>query len=192
MVYAAKALATAAIDAAAKLGPLDHAAHIMLWEQRGIASAYVGDHEHASAAFDMLLALDPSHILSYRLSTKATFVFEDVRRDQRAEATRGEFAQLVAVDLRIVDLGRQTQGAAMLDRGSVDVQAQRAGGESRQEGSQAAAEIDRRPLDLPRLVGEIEPAHPAPEPAATVAGLQVLGVGLVEGVGRHDGVLRWR
>ncbi|HWU86181.1 MAG TPA: hypothetical protein VN253_02855 [Kofleriaceae bacterium] len=70
-----------ALDAAERDGgPRDHEANILLWQQRGIAAAYVDDDAAAAAAFDMLLALDPSHILSYRLSTKATFVFEDVRR----------------------------------------------------------------------------------------------------------------
>ncbi len=71
--------AKVALDAAAKAGPLDHAANVTLWEQRGIAAAYVDDEPSATAAFDMLLALDPAHILSYRLSPKATFVFEKVR-----------------------------------------------------------------------------------------------------------------
>jgi hypothetical protein len=73
--------AKAALDAAERDGgPRDHESNILLWQQRGIAAAYVDDDAAAAAAFDMLLALDPSHILSYRLSTKATFVFEDVRR----------------------------------------------------------------------------------------------------------------
>jgi len=73
--------ARTALDAAERDGgPRDHESNILLWQQRGIAAAYVDDDAAAAAAFDMLLALDPSHILSYRLSTKATFVFEDVRR----------------------------------------------------------------------------------------------------------------
>jgi hypothetical protein len=74
-------------DAAAKIAagkPLDHDANVTLWEQRGIAAAYVNDERSASAAFDMLLALDPGHFLSYTLSPKATFVFEKVRNEIRA------------------------------------------------------------------------------------------------------------
>jgi hypothetical protein len=75
--------AKTALDAAERGGPLDHDSNVALWEQRGIAAAYVDDEPGATAAFDMLLALDPSHILSYRLSPKATFVFEEVRKQMQ-------------------------------------------------------------------------------------------------------------
>jgi hypothetical protein len=74
-------VATAALDGAERGGPLDHDTNVTLWEQRGIAAAYVDDERTATAAFDMLLALDPSHFLSYTLSPKATFVFEKVRNE---------------------------------------------------------------------------------------------------------------
>ena len=60
-------------------GPLDHATHVSLWEQRGIAAGYLDDAALAQADFERLLALDPDHTLSYRLSTKATFPFESAR-----------------------------------------------------------------------------------------------------------------
>lgn len=71
--------AKVALDAVDQAGPLDHATHVTLWEQRGIAAAYVDDEASATSAFEMLLALDPGHFLSYTLSPKATFVFEKVR-----------------------------------------------------------------------------------------------------------------
>jgi hypothetical protein len=74
------------LDAADRGGPLDHDANVTLWEQRGIAAAYLDDEGAATSAFDMLLALDPGHFLSYTLSPKATFVFERVRN---ASAARG-------------------------------------------------------------------------------------------------------
>jgi hypothetical protein len=83
-----------ALDAAATAGPLDHQANVTLWEQRGIAAAYVDDEAGASAAFDMLLALDPAHILSYRLSPKATFVFERVRDKAQGAAGRAQGAEI--------------------------------------------------------------------------------------------------
>jgi hypothetical protein len=73
-----------ALDAADRGGPLDHDANVTLWEQRGIAAAYVNDERAAGTAFDMLLALDPGHFLSYTLSPKATFLFEKVRNDSKA------------------------------------------------------------------------------------------------------------
>src|SRR5512139_581635 len=98
------------LDAAAAAGgPLDHAANVTLWEQRGIAAAYVDDEPGATAAFDMLLALDPGHILSYRLSPKATFVFERVRDQNKGGAqldVNWQFGQRVGdpvpLDLEIV------------------------------------------------------------------------------------------
>ncbi|HTR52075.1 MAG TPA: hypothetical protein VMJ10_15285 [Kofleriaceae bacterium] len=72
--------AKAALDAAEHGGPLDHAHAVALWEDRGLAAAYVDDEAGASAAFDMLLALDPGHALDYTLSPKATFVFDKVRK----------------------------------------------------------------------------------------------------------------
>ena len=71
------------LAAADQGGPLDHESNVTLWEQRGIAAAYVNDEPTARAAFDMLLALDPGHFLSYTLSPKATFVFEKVRNETR-------------------------------------------------------------------------------------------------------------
>jgi hypothetical protein len=74
-------VANAALQGAERGGPLDHDTNVTLWEQRGIAAAYVDDERTATAAFDMLLALDPGHFLSYTLSPKATFVFEKVRNE---------------------------------------------------------------------------------------------------------------
>lgn len=68
--------AKTALDAVEKAAPLDHKTNVTLWEQRGIAAAYVDDEATATSAFDMLLALDPAHFLSYELSPKATLVFE--------------------------------------------------------------------------------------------------------------------
>jgi len=70
----------AAVSAAEKAGPLDYTSNIRLWEERGIGLAYGDDDPGAKTAFDMMLALDPGHVLSYRLSPKATLVFEEVRK----------------------------------------------------------------------------------------------------------------
>ena len=72
-----------AFDAAEQAGPLDHDSNVTLWEQRGIAAAYIDDEAAATSAFDMMLALDPGHFLSYTLSPKAAFVFEKLRKQPR-------------------------------------------------------------------------------------------------------------
>lgn len=71
--------ALAELDAAAQAGPLPHAANVALWEQRGIAAAYLEDEAGARRAFAAMLALEPGHLLSYTLSPKVTFAFEKVR-----------------------------------------------------------------------------------------------------------------
>jgi tetratricopeptide (TPR) repeat protein len=78
--------AAAELDAAAAAGPLDYDSHVALWEQRGIAAAYADDEAAALRAFDMLLTLDPGHLLSYTLSPRATFVFEKARLAARHTA----------------------------------------------------------------------------------------------------------
>ena len=97
------------LDAVTNAGPLDHASNVTLWEQRGIAAAYVDDEPGATAAFDMLLALDPAHVLSYKLSPKATFVFEKVRDENKGGAqidVNWQFGQRVGdpvpLDLEVV------------------------------------------------------------------------------------------
>ena len=97
------------LDAAEHAGPLDHDHHVLLWEQRGIAAAYVDDEPGAKAAFDMMLALDPTHILSYTLSPKATFVFESVRKSTKEApaidvnwSRGGKVGDPVPVDVEVV------------------------------------------------------------------------------------------
>jgi hypothetical protein len=75
--------ATTALAAVRAAGPLAHDANISLWEQLGIAAAFVDKIEEARTAFTQLLALDPGHFLSYELSPKATRIFEQVRNEQR-------------------------------------------------------------------------------------------------------------
>ena len=66
-------------------GPYRRAEFIQLYEKLGILYAYLDRAEDARRVFDILLALDPGHILPYTLSPKVTFLFERARRhsDQR-------------------------------------------------------------------------------------------------------------
>jgi tetratricopeptide (TPR) repeat protein len=88
----AAALAEFNVDAALPLlerartaGPFAHAEHARLYEQLGIAYAYVEREADALAAFATLLRLDPGHLLSYTLSPRATFLFETARRKAAGE-----------------------------------------------------------------------------------------------------------
>ena len=103
--------AKASLDAAgaAQAGPLDHQTNVTLWEQRGIAAAYVDDQPSAQRAFDMMLALDPDHFLSYTLSPKATFVFEQIRKQASARpeldvnwARGGKVGDPVPLDVEVL------------------------------------------------------------------------------------------
>lgn len=75
--------ALALLDQAGK-HPLDHPRHITLWEQRAIAHAYLEREPEARAAFDRLLALDPDHVLNYRLTPRAMFLYQ-AARDEAAK-----------------------------------------------------------------------------------------------------------
>lgn len=99
--------ALAAAEAAADAGPYDRPTYARIWRQRGMAHALLAyaaaaeakddptiaevkageqaAHEAAArAAFDMLLALDPSHRLEYTQTPQTTFVFQDAIGDAAA------------------------------------------------------------------------------------------------------------
>ncbi len=65
-------------------GPYGHALLITLYEKLGIAYSYLKKEEEALAAFEMLLALEPGHLLSYTLSPQATFLYERARKEAAA------------------------------------------------------------------------------------------------------------
>lgn len=69
------------LETARGQGPYDHEDLVRLYEQLGVAYAYLGRTTEAMESFDMLLALDPGHAVSYTLSPKATFAFQRARRD---------------------------------------------------------------------------------------------------------------
>ena len=74
--------AAVAFAAADKIGPIDHESNILLWEQRGIIAGFMKDDGASKSAFDMLLALDPGHLISYGLRTDVTLIFEALRATQ--------------------------------------------------------------------------------------------------------------
>jgi hypothetical protein len=72
-----------ALDAAERAGHLDYRSHITLWEQRGIAAAFVQDQKRASEAFEKLLAIDPTHYLPSRFKPEVLLPFERQRDEMK-------------------------------------------------------------------------------------------------------------
>lgn len=81
--------ALALLGEAAEGGPYKHRDHMHLYENLGIAHAYLGAEEASISAFDRLLALSPGHAVSYTLSPKVTFLFERARARASERATPG-------------------------------------------------------------------------------------------------------
>lgn len=161
-------------------GPLVHADHVMLYEQLGIAYAYLDRPDDAVAAFLKMLALDPSRAISYTLSPKVTFLFEKARRGSAERAApavdvswpRDLFVDRpVPVDVEVVaDPERFLDGASLFFR------------------RRGEPSFRTLPVRLPKK-GE-RPARveiPAPAPEATAS--DVLELYLVARDGRENEVL---
>jgi tetratricopeptide (TPR) repeat protein len=71
--------AVALLTRAKEEGPYAHDDHVRLYEQLGIAYAYLERSDDAKHAFDIMLALEPTRAISYTLSPKVTFLFEQAR-----------------------------------------------------------------------------------------------------------------
>jgi hypothetical protein len=71
--------ARASFDAAEKAGHLDHKTNITLWEQRGVAAAFLHEQKPTEDAFERLLAIDPTHYLPHRFKPEVLLPFERVR-----------------------------------------------------------------------------------------------------------------
>lgn len=85
-----------------KTGPHRYADHVRLYELIGIAHAYLDQKAEALMAFEMLLDLDPAHVISYTLSPKATFLFEQAR-ENHGKRPRPGIAISWPPDLRVSD-----------------------------------------------------------------------------------------
>lgn len=100
------------LEEAKTSGGWSWADHARLYEQLGVAYAYLEQPGPTAAAFDMLLAIDPARAISYTLSPKVTFLFEKARKaslDARAPAihvswrTDLKVTEEVPIDVEIVD-----------------------------------------------------------------------------------------
>ena len=72
------------IERAERLGPHRHETHVRLYEQLGKAYAFQQKEREAIEAFIKVLALSPGHLMSYHVSTRATFKFEEAREQAGA------------------------------------------------------------------------------------------------------------
>lgn len=79
--------ALALLEPARSAGPYSRKEYIRLFEQLGIAYAYLERSDDALEAFDMVLALDPGRAISYTLSPKVTFLFEQARKKAQDRPT---------------------------------------------------------------------------------------------------------
>jgi tetratricopeptide (TPR) repeat protein len=77
--------AIASLLRARQQGPHKFDAHTRLYELLGIAYAYADRKADALSAFEMLLTLDPGYAISYTLSPKVTFIFEQARKLARQQ-----------------------------------------------------------------------------------------------------------
>jgi hypothetical protein len=100
------------LEEAKTSGGWSWADHARLYEQLGVAYAYLEQPAPTAAAFDMLLAIDPARAISYTLSPKVTFLFEKARKaslEGRAPAihvswrTDLKVTEEVPIDVELVD-----------------------------------------------------------------------------------------
>lgn len=71
--------ALARVRAALARGPHPWEQYVRLVEKAAVVESFLEREAEALAAFDMLLALDPAHVLSYATSPRATQTFEKAR-----------------------------------------------------------------------------------------------------------------
>lgn len=165
------------LDMAAAAGPHDLASLILLHEQQGIAYSYLGEEEQAIDAFDMLLSLDPGHLLSYTLSPKATFLYERARKARvgtEAAAINLSWPQGLVVDRDVpitveilADPRRMLKSAVLLIRDKGDKAYKRVSIELPTEGSYSE-------LRLPAIHGDYASTLQVYAMAYDDAGSQVL------------------
>ena len=78
--------ALARVRGALGRGPHPYQLYVRLIEKVAVVESFLEREAEALATFDMLLALDPIHVLSYETSPKATQTFEKARKSAGARA----------------------------------------------------------------------------------------------------------
>ncbi len=147
------------LESAEDEGPYLYEDYVLLYEQLGIAYIYLDRKQEALAAFDMLLSLDPSFAISYTLSPKVTFVFEQAReqaRRRRPPAVHLSWPQDLAVDDSInLDVRIISDPKRFMKRGKLH---------TRLKGSDEYRTVE---FDLPSLGTSTNLSLPPGAPAAT-------------------------
>lgn len=69
------------LEKARQTGPFTHAQLVLLYEQLGIAYAYLGRNDEAHLTFLRLMDIAPRHAISYFLSPRVTFIYERARTE---------------------------------------------------------------------------------------------------------------
>ena len=111
------------LEGAKEKGPFTHAEHVRLYEQLGIAYAYLDKKEAAVDAFETMLSLDRTRAISYTLSPKVTFLFEQARNqvaDRPAPSVDLSWPRDLAVEDTVpVDVEVLTDPGGFLTRAQV-------------------------------------------------------------------------
>ena len=104
-------------------GPHPYELYVRLVEKLAVVESFLELEAQALATFDMLLALDPIHVLSYETSPKATQTFEKARKAAGARAAPEvqvswpydlEVSQPVPIDVEVVADPKQFLARATL------------------------------------------------------------------------------
>jgi len=148
------------LEEAKHKGPYSHEEHVRLYEQLGIAYAYLEKKDEAVAAFVTMLSLDQTRAISYTLSPKVTFLFEQARNQVADRPEPGvdlAWPRDLAVDDEVpVDIEVLADPGGFLRRGQLYF---------RQKGQ---AEFQHRAVDLPAPgKGSERVALPPVAPSAT-------------------------
>jgi tetratricopeptide (TPR) repeat protein len=173
--------AAAFLEKALKEGPYALADHARLYEQRGIAFAYLDRPDDALSAFDLLLALDPGRAIRYTLSPKVTLLFEEARKrsaDRVAPKVelRWDREQSIAEPVPI-DVDVIADPLVFLKSGALFWRLR------------GAAQYESVPFELPPVAGSRRVMLPAPAPGAERGGS--LEVYLLAYDAKKNEVLSW-
>lgn len=167
------------LEAAKAAGPHPHAQHVRLYEQLGIAYAYLEKKDEAVAAFVTMLSLDRTRAISYTLSPKVTFLFEQARNqvaDRPAPGVDLAWPRDLAVDDEVpVDIEVLADPAGFLQKGELFYR------------KKGAAGFERRAVTLP-AVGGVERVG-LPAVAASAKAPAVLQLYLVAQDAQNNEVL---